>query len=434
MMANRAFSSRLFIQIYSMLWVALLAFAVLGHFIWNHFGDQDFEENLLDRTTGIAELLLPEDSAPLSDLHGSLQTISDMLSFDVTVFDPDGHALASTRSVVPQAPEIAIKGEWLNLEWPALWVTALDDGRIVLVDLNHPAILSKDVAIAISLAVLAICIALALFPVTCRLVGRLQRLGDAVVAIGDGDLKARVAVEGKDEVGILARHINQSAQKLEDLMNSQRLLLANASHELRTPLARIRLGLEMMERNGAPQQLQALKDNIHELDDLIDDLIMMTRFEVDPSQNQFAEVDLLALAAEEAAARTDVDIAVSGDNLSVPGDARMLQHMLRNVVDNASLHGAAPIAITVKTTPEGALLRVQDAGQGIPDAIKDKVLEPFFRGSAQQNVPGYGLGLALVAKIATIHDARLTIENTPHSAVLILFPSFTNNAQRDPTS
>lgn len=434
MLSRKTFSSKLFLQIYGMLWLALFLFAFFAHLIWNHFGNEDFEENILGRTTGVAELLLPSADAPQSELHTSLQSISDVLGFDVTVFSPEGQALASTLSVIPQVPNVAINGEWLNLEWPSLWVTSLNDERIVLVDLRQPTILSKDATIGVSLALLALCIAAALFPITRKLVGRLQRLGDAVVAIGDGDLKARVAVEGCDEVGILAQHINQSAQKLEDLMNSQRLLLANASHELRTPLARIRLGLEMLERNDAPQQRQALKDNIHELDNLIDDLIMMTRFEIDPSQNQFTDVDLLALAAEEAANRADIEIAVSGDNLSVPGDVRMLQHMLRNVVDNASLHGAAPIAITVKTIPEGALLRVQDAGQGIPDAIKAKVLEPFFRGSTQQNTPGYGLGLALVAKIAAIHGAKLTIENTPHSAVTFLFPNFANNAQRDQTT
>lgn len=434
MLSRKTFSSRLFIQIYGMLWLALFLFAFFAHLIWNHFGNEDFEENLLARTTGVAELLLPDADAPAGDLSTSLQSISDVLAFDVTVFSSEGQLLASTLPDIPQAPSTAINGEWLNLEWPSLWVTLLDDGRIVLVDLRQPKILSKDVAIGASLALLAVCIAAALYPITCRLVGRLQRLGDAVVAIGDGDLKARVAVEGDDEVAVLAKHINRSAQKLDDLMNSQRLLLANASHELRTPLARIRLGLEMLERRDAPQQLQALKDNIHELDNLIDDLIMMTRFEVDPSQSQFTQVDLLALAAEETVARGDVEITVSGDNLSVPGDARMLQHMLRNVVDNASLHGSAPIAITVKTTPEGALLRVQDAGQGIPDAIKTKVLEPFFRGSAQQNIPGYGLGLALVAKIASIHGAALKIENTPHSAIAFLFPNFVNNTHADQTA
>ena len=99
--------------------------------------------------------------------------------------------------------------------------------------------------LAAFLGAIALVVALGARPVVRRLTGRLERLQRGVESLGAGDLRARVKVEGRDEVARLAQSFNQAAARIESLVDAHKMLLANASHELRTPLTRIRLGLEL---------------------------------------------------------------------------------------------------------------------------------------------------------------------------------------------
>ncbi|MGH8735415.1 MAG: sensor histidine kinase, partial [Burkholderiales bacterium] len=107
------------------------------------------------------------------------------------------------------------------------------------------------------------------------------------------------------------------------------------------------------------------------------------------------EVDLLALAAEEAAR---YDVEVQGESLLLRGEPRLLRRMIRNLLENARRHGAPPIEVLLKNHQ----LRVCDSGPGVPDAERERVFEPYY------SKRGVGLGLALVRQIARRHggDAR----------------------------
>src|SRR6185436_15725783 len=118
--------------------------------------------------------------------------------------------------------------------------------------------------LAAFLGAIALVVALGALPIVRRLTGRLERLQRGVESLGAGDLRARVKVEGRDEVARLAQSFNQAAARIESLVDAHKLLLANASHELRTPLTRIRLGLELVEAH--PERRQALARDIAELD------------------------------------------------------------------------------------------------------------------------------------------------------------------------
>src|SRR6476469_87761 len=103
------------------------------------------------------------------------------------------------------------------------------------------------VGLLLMLVIIALVVAAAAYPVVRRLTRRLERLQASVEAWGEGDLAARVAVEGQDEVASLAISFNQAATRIEALMRAQKSLLANASHELRSPLARIRVAVELLQ-------------------------------------------------------------------------------------------------------------------------------------------------------------------------------------------
>ncbi len=254
------------------------------------------------------------------------------------------------------------------------------------------------------LLLLAATTAAVAYPVARRLTSRLERLQGHVLRLGEGQLDARVPVEGDDEVAQLATSFNQAAARIEGLVRAQRQLLANVSHELRTPLARLRVGVELLE-DPAGAARPGMVEDIRELDDLIGELLVASRLESGAPLERLEEVDLLALAAEEAA-RTGAEVA--GEPLRVRGDARLLRRLLRNLLENARVHGEGrAVEVTVRAAPGSAELLVGDRGPGVPEAEREIIFEPFHRGAGRCE-PGSGLGLALVRQIARRHggDAR----------------------------
>ena len=123
----------------------------------------------------------------------------------------------------------------------------------------------------------ALAIGVAAYPIVRQLTGRLERLQRGVDSLGAGDLGARVAVEGHDEIAGLAESFNRAATQIEQLIHANRSLLANASHELRTPLARIRLAVEMLKQSADPKTKAGLEQDIAELDGLVDEILLASR-------------------------------------------------------------------------------------------------------------------------------------------------------------
>jgi signal transduction histidine kinase len=246
-------------------------------------------------------------------------------------------------------------------------------------------------------------------PLMRRLTRRLEILQQGVQALGEGDLSARVAVQGNDEVAQLAQSFNIAAVRIESLMQSHKSLLAYTSHELRTPLTRLRLSLETL---AAPVPVaardiavRAAKNDLAELDALIDDILLASRLDAAPGQSlQSEEVDLLALVAEEAAR---FDVEVHGDWVTLQGDDRLLRRAVRNLLDNARRHApGSPPQVSLTAIDGGAVVRVCDRGPGVPTAEAQRIFEPFVRLPGRGD--GTGLGLPLVRRIARQHggDAR----------------------------
>ena len=184
-------------------------------------------------------------------------------------------------------------------------------------------------------------------------------------------------------------------------------LLANASHELRSPLTRLGLAIEMP--GEAPERLAEIRRNLAELDQLIEEILLASRLDRPETPERRESVDLLALAAEEAA-RTGA--AASGQAIEVTGDPRLLRRLIRNLLENAVKHGAPPVEITVGRSPEGRpKIAVTDRGAGIPAAEQARIFEPFHRPAGRGEAAGsWGLGLALVRQIAERHGGFVRCE------------------------
>lgn len=255
----------------------------------------------------------------------------------------------------------------------------------------------------------------AAYPVVRRLTRRLEQLQEGLDALGEGRLEARVQVRGHDEIARLAARFNLAAARIEVLVGAHKNLLANASHELRSPLARIRMGLEMLDRangDGAGPARDEIVRNIVELDELIEEILLASRLDArDAPDEVLEEVDLTALTAEECS-RVGADFDAHGV-ITLIGSPRLLRRALRNLLENARRHGGNERPIDVSLRRPGTMieLAVCDRGPGVPELERDRIFEPFYRlQGTSESGGGTGLGLALVSAIAKKHGGTARCE------------------------
>ena len=287
----------------------------------------------------------------------------------------------------------------------------------------------QGLGLVILLVLLFVGVAAGAYPVVRRLTRRLEALKQGVEQFGAGQLDHRVAVQGRDEVAAVATSFNVAAQRVEALVRSHQSLLANASHELRSPLARMKMAVSLLDDTAAPDQRERLKreidTNVAELDALVEEVLLASRLNSAPQRDRDAPVELLGIAAEEAAR---VNASVTGAPLTVFGDERLLRRAMRNLLENATRYGGveveievnAPVAAQLDGPPDAperagvpthaarAVIRVTDRGAGVPEAMRERIFEPFFRlpGHAEE-AGGVGLGLSLVQQIAQRHGGSV---------------------------
>ena len=398
---------RLYLQIYLTIILSLVFVAIASGITWSIFGHDRANRFIYDTAGRFVSLIIPPASAPIQDQINSLERLGKELKLDISLYDEQGKLVANFGKITRLNSRRGRKtGLHRERDGPILKLK-LSDGRWLIADPRRHNPGNPIIYLLGVVGIVSICVGAAAFPITRRITKRLEVLEKGVNSIGAGDLSARVNVQGKDEVAQLATCFNTAAQKIENLVNAHRMLLANASHELRTPLSRIRLGLELNDQERTPERQTALKQDIAELDELIDEILLMSRLDAGAPAMSMQSVDLIGLVAEECA-RHD-NCTFKGKPPEIVADPRLLQRMLRNLVENAFKHGLPPVEVLLDSTKDFVTITVIDAGNGILDADVDKVFEPFYRGSGQQNINGYGLGLPIVKQIAEAHKGTVTI-------------------------
>jgi len=225
-----------------------------------------------------------------------------------------------------------------------------------------------------------------------------------------GDLHQRVPVPAtRDEVARLARTMNATLDRLENVMERHKRFVADAAHELRSPLATLRTRLELGRRR-APELAEDALTDVARIQGLAADLLLLARLDAgEPLVTE--EVDLGQVAAEEAIRprRDDVEIVLDiADGVVVPGSRPHLARMVGNLVDNAVRH--AESKVTVRVTPP-AVLEVIDDGPGIPAEHRESVFDRFTRldEARDRDAGGSGLGLAIARDIARAHHGTLVV-------------------------
>ncbi len=262
----------------------------------------------------------------------------------------------------------------------------------------------------------AVAVAVGAYPIVRRLTQRLEALQEGVARWGDGDLAQRLPEDGQDEVAFLARRFNTAAARVQALLLSHKALLANASHELRSPLTRIRMALELLGERPGPEVRAEIARNIHELDQLIDEILLASRLDSSPDELGTPEpVDLLALCAEECArVEAGLELQAEPAALQLSGLPRLLRRAVRNLLENARRHAPGDVTLTLQADAAQLRVRVCDRGPGVPAELRERIFEPFFRlPGASERDGGVGLGLALVRSIAQRHGGSARCEARP---------------------
>ncbi len=392
---------RLYLKFYATILIVLAVFVASTTLLWWLADDSAQTPQYLDITAELTGALLPEASAPASEQARALEVLNRKLRFDLALYQADGDMIAMAGRPPPRFnPRRATTGWRRGPGGPSLTLQ-LPDGRwLVAHQVRERPNLVFWIVVFLSLVALAV--AVGAYPIVRGLGRRLERLKAGVEQLGGGNLSARVKVEGKDEVAALAESFNKSAARIEELVAAHRLLLANCSHELRTPLSRIALTAELLGKDADPKARAELKRDVAELDQLIDSLLLTSRLDALPAVERHEPVDLLAVAAEEAA---HYGLEAGGESAIVQGDTTLLRRLVRNLLENARRYaGDGSIEITTKIEKGRALLDVRDHGPGVAAIDREKIFQPFYRppGSAETG-RGFGLGLALVRQIAAGH-------------------------------
>ena len=219
--------------------------------------------------------------------------------------------------------------------------------------------------------------------------------------------------------------INELMARLHQALAQERRFTSDAAHELRTPLALVRLQVEGLDprADAASQQIaqQRLLKGIDRLSRTVSQMLQLARLEQAAEQMPMMPVDLKALLAASVAEIAPAAVAKDQDlGLAVPAGSCGLDHaqpealaiMLRNLLDNAIRYTppAGRIAVTLGRDEEHARLTVEDSGPGIPEAMRERVWERFFRPPGMES-PGSGLGLSIVRQVLDLHGG--TAQSSP---------------------
>ena len=208
---------------------------------------------------------------------------------------------------------------------------------------------------------------------------RINQLSRQITQLGDGDFSARVTPVGNDEITLLARGFNQTAERIETLMNANKLLLAHASHEIRTPITRIRLQVEMMTmlasqfdktiQDKVQKRADAINRDLTGLNDLVESILLVSRMDAGHAIEKVEDVDLYELIKNEIQHYPQASFA--GSHIIIQGQAKLLTHLVRNLLDNAHLHGIPPVSVQLYAIDDAGNQLAIDVLPTIQESTKD---------------------------------------------------------------
>jgi two-component system sensor histidine kinase BaeS len=266
-------------------------------------------------------------------------------------------------------------------------------------------------------------------PLAYTLVRPLRRIAEASRQLALGDYTTRLPVSTSDEIGQLARDINDLARALQETERSRRQWVADISHELRTPLSVLRGEVEALQDGMRPWSTEAL-DSLHgeilQLSRLVDELYQLSLSDAGALTYHKAKTDPVMLLEETIAdlanefRKKDLRLTlgnVPGRTVYVRADADRLMQLYRNLLTNSLKYtqSGGRVDLAVGLVGDSLLLDFQDTAPGVPDAALAHLFDRFYRvdNSRSRATGGAGLGLAICRNIVEAHDGRIVARHSP---------------------
>ena len=245
-----------------------------------------------------------------------------------------------------------------------------------------------------------------------RMTRPLSRFAEAADRLGLDAGPPPLPEQGPRELRLATRAFNRMTARIGRLVDDRTLLLAAVSHDLRTMLTRLRLRAEFIEDR---EQREKASADLDEMQGMLEATLAFARDEA--ADERPVPVDLAALLRSLATdlAETGRTVSYNGpDRLVLPGRPVALRRLFENLLDNALRYGGEARAALHRADGR-AEVRIDDRGPGIPEALRERVFDPFFRldASRSRDTGGSGLGLAVVRAIVQRHDGTVRLEDRP---------------------
>ena len=249
---------------------------------------------------------------------------------------------------------------------------------------------------------------------------------------------SRIEENKFSELNQLSVSYNKMLERLSEAFKLQRQFTANAAHELRTPLAVMQLQIDLYNSSKHPNNDTSAQQTISMITEQTERLSKMVRTLLDMSELQtIARDEEIAISAlveevladlEPLAQEKGINLIEKCDNVLLMGSDILIYRLVYNLVENAIKYNFSGGTVTVNATQQNSQLHltVEDTGNGIPEELKERIFEPFFRldKSRSRELGGVGLGLALVREIVRVHNGSILVKNNANSGTTfeVIFP------------
>ena len=243
---------------------------------------------------------------------------------------------------------------------------------------------------------------------------------------------SRIEENQVEELYQLSVSYNKMLERLSDAFEIQRQFTANAAHELRTPLALMQVQLDLYNSTRHPGSDEETLQTIKMVTEQNDRLGKMVKTLLDMSELQTvgrddkiivdALVDEVLADLEPLAQEKNIKLIGKCENITMVGSDILIYRLVYNLVENAIKynHTGGQVTVTADRKEKQVHLSVADTGNGIPEELRERVFEPFFRvdKSRSRALGGVGLGLALVHEIVRVHDGSITVRSNPSGGTI----------------
>jgi len=400
-------------------------------------------DELLQRVASVEAREVVQQDLSFSPGPGPAESDVGPMIMSGVLYDPDGRVHEATKPFERTPPRLAdmehLDGALFDFRYKGQHFRG-----VMKTPMNHPGMrmliaesreeLDGDerflMRAMITAVLLAVVWAAAVASWRAGALTREQRaIAETVRTFAEGKLETRVVLKSSDpETAQLILDINDMAARIGRLMATQKRFVAHAAHELRSPLTKLygELQLALRKERTAPEYRRSIDEALEasrKLKTLADDLLTLARAQDSEDDGSPERVDVDKLVSEALALVPNVDVSridKSGDDCAVRGRANDLVRLVRNLLENAFAHSPPDGRVKIDWSAKNGHveIRVTDEGEGVPQSLRERVFEPFFR--ASQIPGGSGLGLGIAREIARAHQGDVVIEDAPHGAVFVV--------------